>query len=333
MATIIDTALVENSSEARTEFNLVHLCWYAGTALVLIAFGLFASEIRDRSELGFAVCLSAYSIAAMVCAITVNVKLKRRTVLAGVLVASGSVTLGYAVLMFQKVGGWWDYGQFVPLLSDRFEYSLLTLTDRFLYSPLLAVCVVIVASLIGIWRFKFLPLCVLTTLGCWYIVLDFLRPDQREALGFTIILIGSATVAVAWFADNRKESANYGYWLTKMGMWILPIGLTIFFDEYPLEMFLFALANVGVMLVALYLRRPAGLLGGAAGVFYYLNYLYTEHFSDSLVFPFVVIALGVFVVWLGWWIHVTRVPLESLLPGLLQRWRPKGRTDPFDYAA
>jgi len=62
---------------------------------------------------------------------------------------------------------------------------------------------------------------------------------------------------------------------------------------------LYCLINLGLMAMAVLLRRPLFMVFGALGVAAYLGYLSYEVFAQSLLFPVVVTLIGLGVIGLG----------------------------------
>ena len=66
---------------------------------------------------------------------------------------------------------------------------------------------------------------------------------------------------------------------------------------------MYALLNVGFMLLGVKLRRATFLVFGALGVFIYLGHLAYEVFKDSFFFPFVLALLGLGLILLTVWMQ------------------------------
>jgi CHASE2 domain-containing sensor protein len=83
---------------------------------------------------------------------------------------------------------------------------------------------------------------------------------------------------------------------------------------------LYCLINIGLMGIAVLLRRPVFMVFGALGVAAYLGYLSYEVFAESLLFPVVVTVIGLGVIWLGLVYQKRRERLSQAFRNGLPQW-------------
>lgn len=157
---------------------------------------------------------------------------------------------------------------------------------------------------------------------------EIFGPTSDRATEFTLLWCGVLSLLLSWIFDLKLKN-NYGFWVNKLGTWGTAFGLVCLFAHQPEDFrFLYLLLNLLGMLVALYLRRSAGVIGFLAGAFNYVWYEYTTTFKDSDLFPYALFCIGAFLIYLGWRLHRARRDLEILVPRFLQGWRPEERHEP-----
>ena len=87
--------------------------------------------------------------------------------------------------------------------------------------------------------------------------------------------------------------------------------------------------NFGLMLISVLLERRVFMMFGALGVFGYLGHLAYTVFKDSLLFPFVISAVGLTIIWLGILYERNRTRIKesllALLPPAARQLLPKQR--------
>jgi hypothetical protein len=76
-------------------------------------------------------------------------------------------------------------------------------------------------------------------------------------------------------------------------------GLSLMNSHSEAEKFLYCMINVGLMALSVLLGRKAFIVFGSLGVFGYLGHLSWTVFKDSMMFPFVLTLIGIFVIFLG----------------------------------
>ena len=347
-----------------TRFDLIHVLWYVGIVTSLAALGLYAEQVRDQlGVFRFALILIAYGIAGLGLAYWIRLRVDQKSILSGMLVAASLISITMAILKFQEA----EYGP-IPLsqrmTSHQYENLLSGVLDscsdndhgesmqgRRTYtdscpnsipvvaSPILTAVALVVMSGVGLAVFRFVPLSVLTIVGIWYICMELLPDGTRffilpsnalRSLYFDVAICGLATVLVGWAFDIFAKE-NYGFWLNKLGMWVLPLGLAGWLGESELQISLLFTANIVIVLLAIFIRRPAGGVVAIAACGAYPKHLYEVHFAHSLAFPFLVLAAGVALTALGWYLHRNSENLENVLPKWLLRLRPDERDDPITY--
>ena len=94
--------------------------------------------------------------------------------------------------------------------------------------------------------------------------------------------------------------------------------------------FFYFLINIALIGMSVFLRRRTFIVFGALGVLGYIGYLAHRIFEESILFPFVLTAIGVGIIYLGIQLkrHGGKIEqaLEDTLPVWMKRLRPSERT-------
>ena len=114
-------------------------------------------------------------------------------------------------------------------------------------------------------------------------------------------------------------------------------GLTLLDSGSELGKFLYAMINVGLVGLGVFLSRKAFLVFGATGIYIYIGHLAFKIFDNSLLFPMALVALGLSVVGLGVALYRHGKRWESAFLAALPPWmlnlRPQQRElSPLDPA-
>lgn len=119
----------------------------------------------------------------------------------------------------------------------------------------------------------------------------------REQL-WVSLLFGAAVLSIAYLVDRRTKE-DYSFWLYLFGVIAFWGGLSLMESSSEFKRFLYCLINVGLMFMAVLLRRKVFMVFGSLGVFGYLGHLAWSVFEDSMMFPFVLTLIGIFIMYLG----------------------------------
>ena len=100
-------------------------------------------------------------------------------------------------------------------------------------------------------------------------------------------------------------------------------------SDSEVSKFLYFLINLALMWLAVFLRRRVFSVVGALGVLGYIGHLAQNIFEDSALFPFVLTAIGVAIIYLGILLkrHGAKIAqaVEDALPAWMKRLRPSER--------
>jgi hypothetical protein len=121
-----------------------------------------------------------------------------------------------------------------------------------------------------------------------------------EAEGYQwVSLVFGVAVLLGSFLVDRRTQEDYAFWGYLFGMFAFWGGLTMLEGGSELEWFFYGLINLGLVLLSVLLDRRVFIVFGSLGVFGYVGHLAWEIFEDSLIFPFVLSAVGLGIIGLG----------------------------------
>lgn len=152
--------------------------------------------------------------------------------------------------------------------------------------------------------------------------------DLRQKVS---ILFGLCMLASAIWVD-RQAKIDYAKWLYIFGALTFWGGLTTLRSDSELNKFIYCLINVGFMFFGVLIERRVFVVLGGIGFFGYLGHLSWSVFANSFVFPFVLTALGLLVVYAGWLYHRKYDSIQRLVhqwtpPAIRGLLPPKRRAD------
>lgn len=192
----------------------------------------------------------------------------------------------------------------------------------------------IVAALVALRfvRFPFLTFPIAFSL--WYMSMD-LTPLLFGQAEFSwderlwVSLVFGLLMLVASFVVDRRAREDYAFWLYLFGMLAFWLGLSLMESSSELNKFFYFLINLGLVLVSVLLDRRVFIVFGALGVTWYLGYLSSRVFEDSMLFPVVLSLIGVAIIYLGikYQRHRERITrfVHSLVPASLRELLPQPR--------
>ena len=135
---------------------------------------------------------------------------------------------------------------------------------------------------------------------------------QKVSIGFGLCMIAAAL----WL--DRRIRIDYAKWLYIFGALTFWGGLTTLRSDSELSKFIYCLINVGFMFFGVLIERRVFVVLGGIGFFGYLGHLSWSVFANSFVFPFVLTALGLLVVYAGWLYHRKYDSIQRLV----HQWTP-----------
>lgn len=305
-------------------FGFTNVLYYLGGMLAIGAMTLFMTLAWDAVGpwgLGLLACL--YLAGAL--AVARHFERQALAVPAGILATLAVCLVPLIVWSVQHALGLWPPGS----IGERYDDYHRFIDWRWLTLEF----VTLAAGVVMLWlyRLPFMVMPIAVTL--WYMSMDAGNALMHEHgfdwdLSRNITLVfGLATVAMAMWVDVRTRRAqepvwrqDYAFWLYLFGALMAWCGLSLMDSGSELGKALYALINVGAVLLGAAIGRRVFTVLGALGVAGYLGHLSWAVFRDSLLFPVVLTLIGLGVIALGvWWQRH-----EAALQARLSRWVPAG---------
>ncbi|WP_207458494.1 hypothetical protein [Azospirillum sp. SYSU D00513] len=288
-------------------FNTVHLLWYVGALIVMAAMGLFTTIGFLSFGNGFLLTVALLYMAGFALAGRRVIGQPGLRTVGGLLFAVAVSMVPLATFAVQDLLGWWsndwpgpeagfvEYlcGSSIPMgTATAFIGTLVFRSIRF---PFLLMPVSV-----ALWLMS-------QDLGNWLLG-DGGSLTFRSGIA---AIMGSVICLLAWIVDLRDERGS-AFWLHLSGALSLWAGITALDNGDEIARAGYALFNVALLALSVFLGRRVYAALGAIGVVLYLGYLANAVFEDSLLFPFALSLIGVAVIMAG-------IALQRRLPAL-QAW-------------
>jgi hypothetical protein len=285
--------------EQRKGFNLVTVLYYFGAMLMISACAWFLGDKWNALGLS-GVCITV--IIYMIGMSSLGLWLRRKGFLVG-----GGLLITVAVSLtplvtytIEKMSGFWpaqdpgSYSDFYPLIhASWIGMELAT----------------IVVAIIVLWFVRFSFLTAPMAYCFWFLSMDlaaliyqqnYLDHKRRDWIS---VGVGLATMIVGYLLQRglRKRGApsteDFAFWSYLFGLMAFWFGLTALehAESEPRQLIYF-LINLGLMSLAIRMKRATFMVFGVVGVYIYLGHLAWEVFKNSPLFPFVIAALGLSII-------------------------------------
>jgi len=250
---------------------------------------------------------------------------RRSTRLGGcVFLTLAGALVPFVVWAFQYATGLWA-GEYPGFYRDYYHWI------RSGWLPLEIAAAAASLALIRVYRFPLLMfnLC----LALWFASMDLapllLGPEAPWEAFRRVSLACGIVYLIGAYALDRVTRKDYAFWLYLFGAAAFWGGLTLMDRGSEWSRLLYALINLGMILLSVSLGRSVLVLFGLLGFFGYLGDLAFRLFRDSLLFSFVLTALGLAFIGSGLlvrrWAPRIRARLDRASGGRLRGWIPRGR--------
>ena len=313
-------------------FSFTHTLYYFGGMLAIGAATLFMTEgWRRQGPWGLAAIAAAYG--ALCVGLARRLDARRLEIPAGIVATLAVCMVPMTVWAVQQGLGLWPQGGpgHYAGYHTHIDWRWITLE-----------LATLVATAVALWalRYPFLMMPLAVTL--WYMSMDLARlvvaPDEREAWAFYrdfSLFFGLAMTLLAFWVDARSRSRDpgapgslrdYAFWLYLLGMLTFWGALSARQSTSEVAKLMYALLNVGFVLLGAVLDRRVFTVCGGLGVALYLGDVSVRLFRDSLLFPLALTLVGLAVIGcgIGWQRREARIRarLWQALPPTLRGWLP-----------
>lgn len=305
----------------RSKFDLIHVAYYFGALLVIGAMGWFMGTAwEDFGGAGILAISLSYAAAFSVAGAMAWRRVLR--VPGGLLITMAVCMTPLAIYGLQR---WLDLWGF----DDPGQYSDF---HRWIRGGWFAMEMATIATgLIALWFFRFPFLSAPVAFVLWCVAMD-LTPIISGADGFDWALrqlvslwFGLAMIVGTYLIDRRTER-DFAFWGYLFGLIAFWGGLSLLKSDSEVSRFAYFLINLALIWMSVFLRRRVFIVFGALGVLGYIVYLAQIIYMESALFPFILTAFGLAIIYLGILLkrHGARIAqaAESTLPAWMQRLRP-----------
>ena len=285
---------LETRNQDVPRFKAAHILYYLGGMLAIGAMSLFMNLGWERFG-GWGLMAIALGYGAAGLAFVEFLLHRRLAIPAGIAGAFVVVLVPLAVYGLQVGLGWWADGRPFRAYHTHIDW-------RWLMMELATLA----AAAILLWRYR-LPFMVMpVAVTLWYISMDLvpylsLDGDYDWQLRKLVSLwFGLAMALFAFWVDVRtRQQRDFAFWLYLFGVVAFWGGLSTMDSHDELGKFLYFCINLAMIGIGAALARRVFVVFGGLGASFYLGHLAYDVFKDSVLFPFMLTALGLLVIWLG----------------------------------
>lgn len=314
----------------RPKFDFVHVIYYFGALVILVAMGVFISITWNAlGNLGIFFVALTYIFLFSVVGVYLWAETPYRTP-GGLLVTLAVCAVPLAIYSVAKEMRLDFYGN-----SCRCQEIVGWFRNGWFWMEVGA----IVASLVALRFVRFPFVIAPLAFSLWTMSIDTIPSilDERfsgQGRLWVSVWFGLVMLVVAYLIDHRTKE-DYSFWGYLFGLLAFCGGLALMggdgLGENAAAKFLYCLVNLALILLSVFLERRAFTVFGGLGVFGYLADLTYGEFKDSFFFPIGLSLIGLAIIWLG--IQYQRcyprwsLWINEFLPSELKWLRPKGRVN------
>ena len=283
--------------ETRKGLNAVTVAYYFGAMLMISACAWFLGDKWEAlGSRGVFVTVLVYMLVAV--ALGRLLRARGYVVGGGLLITVAVCLVPLLTYTVEDMLGLWpaarpgEYREFYP----RVHASWIVMELATMAAALVAL--------------RFVPFGFLTAplaYSFWFFSMDvaawlFGQELTRGERCWVSVVVGLLTVLVGYGLERSyrrpdvPRTEDFAFWCYLFGLLAFWGGLTFMESGSELGRILYALINVGLIALGVWLRRAVFIVFGVLGVHVYLGHLAYEVFKDSVLFPFALALLGLSVI-------------------------------------
>lgn len=287
-------AFLRQQPEQHASFQLAHVAYYFGALLIMGAMGWLLTEAW-MSVGDIALLLIAVAYIGLFTACGLSLWRRGQQIPGGLLGAVAVSLTPLAVFAIERLTGVW------PMDDGQASYHNYYVYVQSGWLAMEAATVVAGLLMLRLLPFPFIVMPMAVAL--WFMSMDLSELFHGESFSWeqrrdVSLWFGLGLLLVCFVVDGRT-SKDYAFWGYLAGLLAFWGGLSLSDSGSEWGKALYCLINLGLMAIAVLLRRPLFMVFGALGVAGYLGYLSYEVFVDSLLFPIVLTLIGLGVIGLG----------------------------------
>jgi len=319
--------LLEKENANTPQFSFIHFAYYFGALICIAAMTWFVTlGWENFGGKGLAAISGIYGLLFFFAGRSLWLN-KNLQIPGGLLITLAACMTPLFVYGLQRELNWWIW-------DDPGIYQDFHVWVKGGWVVMSVSTVVVSSILLKYFRFPFLTMPLAVAL--WYLSMD-LAPvlfgastaswnDRR----WVSLWFGLAMILAAYFFD-RKTKKDYSFWLYTFGLIAFWGSLSSMPSSTELSKFFYFCINMGLMFVSIFLVRKAFMVFGAIGVVGYLSHLSHRVFKDSMLFPIVLVMIGLGIIFIGIKLQKNQKHLENwvktFLPDWLSKLRPTAKTE------
>jgi hypothetical protein len=281
------------ATETRTGLNFVSVAYYIGALLMISACAWF---LGDKWEsLGDAgVLVTCLIYAGVAAGIGVWLRANEYSTAGGLLVTVAVSLTPLVTYSIEHMTGMWpldspgSYARYYPWIHGSWVAMELA---------------TIAAGAIALRYVRFGFLLAPVAFSFWFLSMDLfaLLMGYGELTwsgrAWVSVFVGAITIGLGYGLERtigREEavSEDFAFWCYLFGLMAFWGGLTAMNSDSEAGKFLYLLTNVGLIGLAVWLRRATFVVFGAMGCWAYVGHLAYTVFKDSALFPFAIAGIG-----------------------------------------
>ena len=307
---------IKNLPDHAPGFNFTNVLYYFGGLIAIGAMSLFMNlgwELYGGWGIFF-LCL-CYALIGL--SLTHSFDNKGYKIPAGICATFVIFLTPLAIYGLQKAMGWWPDNT----VFQQYNYYI---KWHWIFMELGTLAVGIILA--WIYRYPFMIMPIALTL--WYLSMDVTVMINGGAYSYTLralvsMYIGLATVLIAFWVDLRSShSADYAFWLYIFGVIAFWGGLSAQHSDSELSKLIYLSINLVMIMIGVMLNRKVFVIFGALGSCFYIGHLAFRVFANSYLFPMILSAIGLAVIYLGilWQKYEAQITaqMRTLLPAPLR---------------
>lgn len=312
------SALFASELNNQARFNFTHVLYYLGGLIAIGAMSLFMTLGWEAFGGAGIVSISlAYALVGL--ALSTRFAGKGLVIPAGICATFVVCLTPFATYGLQVWLGLW------PDDSSYRDYHRY-IQWHWLYMELATLAVGVVLA----WHFKYPFMVMPIALTLWYLSMDLAAMISGGDLSWALrklvsLYVGLLMTLLAFWVELRSQRSSghedYAFWLYLFGVMAFWGGLSSMQSDSELAKFGYFMTNILLIGIGVLLVRRVFVVFGALGVSAYLGHLAFDVFEDSWLFPIVLSAIGLAVIYLGvlWQKHeqaLSQYARRHLLGGL-----------------
>ncbi|HEC58681.1 MAG TPA: DUF2157 domain-containing protein [Methylophaga sp.] len=294
-------------SQDSPKFTFTHVLYYLGGLIAIGAMTLFMT-LGWESFGGAGIVSISVLYAAVGLKITNALSAKNLAIPAGICATFVVCLTPLAIYGLQQWLGVWPDDS---VYRDYHRY----IQWHWLYMELGTLAVGVMVA----WKYKYPFLIMPIAVTLWYMTMDISAMLSGgditwELRALISMYSGLLMIGLAFWVDIRShQTADYAFWLYIFGVIAFWGGLSSQNSDDQLSKFIYFCINLLMIGAGVLLVRKVFVIFGALGSCGYLGYLAFDVFQDSWLFPIVLTAIGLGIVFLGilWQKHEKTITQKS----------------------